>query len=487
MAGDARPSPRRLLQGLGAVAIVVFAVLALRQLESIEQGTVVGGPVFSLGFLVIVGAVAGQVAVFARLPKLTGFLLAGICVGPQGFGLLSPSDVKALSLINALALALIALQAGAELTVIMLKRTWRSVLSSSLAQSLIVIPLTAIAFYAVSGFIPFLDGMDSTSVIAVALIWGTISLTRSPAVTLAILGETKAKGPVAEHSLGVVVCLDVLVLPLFAAAMAIARVQISGQAFDLSIFTHLGFELFASICAGTTFGLVIAALLRVITRERVFMVIVVGYAVTALSTFLRYDTLLVFVVAGFIVMNLTRFGHDLVHTSEQTSAGVMIVFFATAGAKLDLNALQQLWPIALAFFAVRTIATIISCRAGHALAKDPPVVKQLAWTAFISQAGVTIGLATIIADALPGIGKSLATLVIAVVGLNELVGPVVFTWGLKKAKEIPGQSEGGDDGGDGHSGNDDDGKGAADENDANDENAANDGEAAPKPAPGDGV
>jgi Kef-type K+ transport system membrane component KefB len=115
----------------------------------------------------------------------------------------------------------------------------------------------------------------------------------------------------------------------------------------------------------------------------------------------------------------------------------MIVFFATAGAKLDLQALRELWPIALAFFVARALVTVVSCRLGHRLADDPPVVRRLGFTPFVSQAGVTIGLATIVADALPGVGKALATLAIAVVGLNELAGPVIFTWGLKKAGEIP--------------------------------------------------
>jgi len=435
MSGGSRPSIERLVAGLAALAVVVLATLLLRRAGSDDAP--VGGPLFSLGFLVIAGAVLGTVASFVGLPRLTGYLVAGLLAGPQGTGFLDGDDVKALSLINALALALIALQAGAELTLSTLQRTWKSVLSSSFAQTVLVVPMMAGLFFALAGHMPFLVGVDTVTVAAVAFVWGVLSLTRSPAVTLAILAETKAKGPLAEHALGVVVVLDVMVLPLFAAAMAIGRGQISGQEFELAIFSHLAFELFGSVCAGTTFGLVVALLLRFVTRERVLMVVVVGYGVTALSTWLRYDTLLVFVVAGFVVMNLTRFGHDLVHTSERTSAGVMIVFFATAGAKLDLQALRELWPIALAFFVARALITVVSCRLGHRFANDPPVVRRLGFTPFVSQAGVTIGLATIVADALPGVGKALATLAIAVVGLNELAGPVIFTWGLKKAGEIP--------------------------------------------------
>lgn len=422
---------------LQALAVIALVLLALWGLEGAGV-TVQRGPVFGLGFLVVTGAMAGRVASFLRLPRLTGYLIAGILAGPQSFEVLSKTDVKALSLVNALALALIALQAGAELTLPTLQRTWKSVLISSGVQSVVVIIPIALLFFLLRDHMPFLVGTETSAVAAVAVVWGVVSLSRSPAVTLAILGETRAKGPVAEHALGVVVVLDVLVLPLFAVAMALARGQIAGEAFEPGALVHLGYELFASVCAGATFGLLIALLLRLISRERALLIVVLGYGVTALSVYLRYDTLLVFVVAGFVVMNLTRFGHGLVETSQRVSAGVMIVFFATAGAKLDLQALRELWPVAVAFFVARVLVTWVSCQIGHRLAGDPPVVRKLGFTSLISQAGVTIGLATIVADSLPGIGKALATLAIAVVGINELVGPVVFTLGLKRAGEIPG-------------------------------------------------
>src|SRR5205823_1037999 len=116
-----------------------------------------------------------------------------------------------------------------------------------------------------------------------------------------------------------------------------------------------------------------------ITKERVLVVVVLAYFLTALCDFLGYDTLLVFVIAGFPVTNLTKLGHALIDTSERLSGGVMVVFFATAGAKLDLESLKQLWPFALAFFAVRAFATLVSTQIGHRIAKDPVVVKKNAW------------------------------------------------------------------------------------------------------------
>lgn len=446
MSGGPRPSGASLGAGLAALALATGAWAALRRSELVASES---NALFALGFLAVAGIVAGAVAAFAGLPRLTGYLIAGILAGPQGFGLLSSTDVKALSLVNALALALIALQAGAELTLETLKRIWRSVLFSSVAQIILVIGPMALVFFAAAPVIPFVQGYERGPLVALGVLWGVLMLTRSPTVTLAVLAETRAKGPLSEHALGVVVLLDVLVLPFFAAALAFARGQLVGASFEAHAFIGLGEEIFASACAGLTFGLVLALLLWS-TRERVLVLIVFGYALTAVSSYLAYDTLLVFVVAGFVVTNLTRLGQALIHTSERTAAAVMIVFFATAGAKLDIEALRQLWPVAVGFFAARVILTFVATRLGHVVARDPDVVKRGAWLGLVSQAGVTIGLATIVAEALPEVGRAFASLTIAVVALNELVGAVLFKLALTRAGEIPTSTAApaGNDGGD---------------------------------------
>jgi Kef-type K+ transport system membrane component KefB len=433
VSGGPRPSPVAIGQGLLALALTALVWTLLRRADIVPQH---GGALFALGLLVLAGTVAGSLAAFVGLPRLTGYLLAGIVCGPQGLALFSTGEVKALSLVNGLALALIALQAGAEITVGTLGRIWRSVLASSIAQIALVIAPMAVVFALLAPKIPFAASFQGAPLVALAVLWGVFMLTRSPTVTLAVLTETRAKGPLAEHALGVVVLLDVLVLPLFAAALAFARGEMLGATFELHSFAVLGEELFASMCAGVTFGLVLALLLK-LTRERVLVLVGFGYAVTAISTYLDYDTLLVFVVAGFVITNLTRLGEEVVHAAERLAAVVMVVFFATAGAKLDLEALRTLWPVAIAFFVARVVVTIVSTRLGHIIAKDPPVVRRGAWYAFVSQAGVTIGLATIVADALPGVGRAFASLVIAVVGLNEVAGAVMFKFALGRAKEIP--------------------------------------------------
>jgi len=430
------PAQRLLETVLGVFGVGLMVTLsALLPPETRTHGP--GQSMFALGFLLVAGLVGGQVAGVFRLPRLTGYLLAGVLFGPHGLGVLGHHEVKTLELINALALALIALQAGAEFTMEMLRAGWRSLAWASLTQLVVLIPGMAVGVWLARDALPFLDGAPWQAALGLALTWAAISVSKSPAATLAVVGETRAKGPLTSYAMGMVVVFDVVVLVVFSVALTGARVLMEpGATFSLKDVSALGEELVASVAAGTTLGLLVAAWLWLVNKERLLFVVVLAYGVTAFCRYFHYDTLLVFVIAGFIVQNLSRQGPALTHTVEEMSGAVMVVFFATAGAHLDIEVLRTGWKMALFMAGLRVALTYIACKAGHRLAKDDANVTRLGWTSLVSQAGVTIGLVTLAAEKLPnGLGTGLAAMGIAVVGINEIVGPVLFKASLSKAGE----------------------------------------------------
>src|SRR5690606_10414221 len=109
-----------------------------------------------------------------------------------------------------------------------------------------------------------------------------------------------------------------------------------------------------------------------------------------------------------------------------------VVFFATAGAHLDLPLLARLWPVALGLAAARSILTYGVHRVGCRLAEDPPTVARYGWAPLISQAGLALGLAAVVANEYPMFGSGFQSLAIAMVAINEMVGPVLFKWALDR-------------------------------------------------------
>ena len=225
---------------------------------------------------------------------------------------------------------------------------------ATFSQHFFVLILGAVAFIALRPWLPFTSGMPFMALLGAALLWGTISITRSPAATLGILAETKAKGPLMDRTLAFVMLSDIVVIVTLAIVMAIARSLLDPLGtFSLNDFTSLAHDTLGSIALGATIGLALAAYLRFLGAHLILLLVALGFGLSEALLYLRFDSLLTFMVAGFVIRNLSEQGEKLIHSIEATGSVVYVVFFATAGAHLDLPALARLWPLALAFAVIR--------------------------------------------------------------------------------------------------------------------------------------
>jgi Kef-type K+ transport system membrane component KefB len=390
----------------------------------------------AIGFLLLAGTLTGELLAPLGLPKLTGYLVAGIAAGPYALRLVDEHTVKSLSPVNTLALALIALAGGAELDMVALRRVRRGLAWATLVQSLLVLVLATGVFFAARPLIPFVQKLPAAALFGVALLWGAFAITRSPSATLGILTQTRANGPLATFTLAFVMTSDLVVVVLFAAVLALAKPLIDpSSSFSLDSFVTLGHDLFGSIALGTTLGLVIAAYLRLVNRQMLVVLLVLGFGASTILDYLHFDSLLTFMVAGFIVRNLSKQGHKFVAYIEQTGTVVYVVFFAIAGADLDVPLLRDLWPVALFFAGSRGLFTYAGSLLSGKLANDPPVLRRWGWSGLVSQAGLSLGIVVIIAREIQGIGPPLRALAIATVAINQIVGPILFKLALDRTKE----------------------------------------------------
>ena len=175
--------------------------------------------------------------------------------------------------------------------------------------------------------------------------------------------------------------------------------------------------------------------LRFVSSELLVVLMALGYGMTAGLHYLRFDPLLTFLIAGFVVQNFSRQGQKLLHAVEQTSAIVFVVFFASAGAHLDVPLLRSLWPLALGLAVIRGAATWLAHRASTRVADDPPAIRRYGSAGLMSQAGLTLGLSMVIAREFPTFGPGLRSLCIAVVAVNEVIGPILFKLALDRNGE----------------------------------------------------
>ena len=399
-------------------------------------GTTHGSATLFLGFLLLSSYLAGRAAKAIALPQITGYLVIGIIVGPHVLGILSTEMVEEFRFVNGVALALIALSAGGELRIGPLRERIRSISVITTFQVGFMFTLVAGSVFLGRGAIDFLEGEPTELVLAVALLFGLVAVAKSPATTIAIITEEKARGVLTDTVLGITVLKDVVILVLIAVFIPLAAAIVDPTSgFSLTAVWTILLGILGSLAVGAILGRLMTLYLSRIRAYRILFVLGVAFMAVYLGELLDLEFILIAMAAGFYVQNLSRQGRRLLHALEANSLPVYALFFAVAGADLDFTVLGTAWGIATAMILARVVALWVSTYLGARMVGDPPVIRRYAWMGFIAQAGVTLGIANLIRENFPVWGTSVATVIIAMIAVNQLAGPPAFRWALVKAGE----------------------------------------------------
>ncbi|MBL8601345.1 MAG: cation:proton antiporter [Myxococcales bacterium] len=426
--------------------LVTVALMASARsfLPDAEAARSSAGVALGFGFLVIAAIQAGNIFAALKLPRLTGYLLCGLLVGPDVAALLTPGMVSNLRLVNGVAVGLIALSAGSELNL----KSLRPRLKSVLMVSFIAVPAAMVGITLLvkllGGQMPFLTALTATQQWTAALTLGVVLASLSPAVTIAILSETASAGPMSETALGVVVLADILIIVAFTVVHSLGAsvFGVTAGAGHLSPAMQLAIEIGGSIAVGSLVALSLAVYYRTVKKHFALVVLAVCVVAAEVGTRLHLDALLVCLTAGLLLENaLGVGGATIAKTLAPANLPIFAVFFALAGAGLHVHDLKTLWPLALVMAAGRVASLFLGAQVGARLAATPDIVRRWLPLALVSQAGVSVGLAELLARHFPTWGPGARGLILAIVTVNEMVGPVLLRFGLTRAGEV-GKREG---------------------------------------------
>ena len=426
-----------MIRRLVVLMLLVGGAVLLEPLRAPTEGVIAPRSLFLFGILLLTADTFGALAHDLRMPRLVGYLLAGLALGPSVAGIVPAGVLEDLGMMKRLAVGLIGLLAGAELRLADLRQRRRIIASILTFQTVTGIALLLGTTLLLQRWVPFLAGLDREAVFFVTLLFAVLLTVNSPMVTLALLTETRASGPLARTTLGVVLVADVVIILLFTGAFSLAQASLGTEVGATDILLSLLRGVFGSILAGALVGGVLSLYLRFVKRELILFAVVVVFATAAAAQELQFELLLSLLVAGFLVENVAPVrAEPLVEALHQMAVPVFVIFFALAGAELHIQGFLALWPVVLTVALIRMGGIYLSVTTGSRLAQAEPPVTRYGWTGLVSQAGVALGLATIVADRLPLVGVAMQTLVIGVVAFNESVGPILFRWGLLRAGEV---------------------------------------------------
>ena len=427
---------------------------------------------------------------FARLPQVIGFCISGFMFGPYsplGAVLINKDNIEGLhNIMDSICLGVIAVSAGSELVLSECKKSFRAISSIVLSITCWSISLTFISsLLAISAFEPGGARALSTQHFIIASLVAVIAAARSPASAIAVLNEIDGKGIFCSLTMSVIIAKDVLVFVLFALIVGTFSVnpimvvkvdQVVGELADdvrastavrgnllkiidiLFVIVLPLVQVFLSCGIGYVSSKFFVKILRMKLTSlqdkvlRPLAVVVMAATVFTTTDHMNAEPMLANVVVGLMITNQQYLqGGSIVMSSSTAKADcrevfdrslkrimpyVNLIFFTMIGATVKMENISESILISLCIFLSRIIGIISGCRFGYWMGQAPHEHSKFAWMAYITQAGVALGLVKTITLKFPTVGKTVASYLITVILINMLIGPVMFKLAISKAGEM---------------------------------------------------
>jgi Kef-type K+ transport system membrane component KefB len=394
------------------------------------------------GMLIVLGFLGSRLVRRLKLPAVTGYLVMGIVLGPSVANMLTKETSGQLShVVTPLALGIIAYMIGGSLPLSTLKGLRRNIAFITLAEGTFawVFVLVLVTFVAPL-VLPSVD-LGFTDFLAMGIIIGGISLATAPAVTMAIINETKARGPLTTTLLGVIALDDGLAIIAYAFAVGIGA-SLLGAVTNVSpvtlVLTELG-HIGLSVVLGGVCAFVILGLAHFTTNRREYLALVLGVVVISAELAAQFDLfpLIANMAMGFVVVNREKPSQDLIGVVHDIQELVFVLFFALAGSHLDLGIIGSAGTLAGLIVLGRSGGKVLGAWVGATASHAPSTVRKYLGMALMPKAGVTVGLTLLVVETpeLHAISSLLVSAVLASTLINELFTPALSKLALVKAGE----------------------------------------------------
>ena len=377
-----------------------------------------------LAVALLLAAVCGEgVARLVRLPRVTGYSLAGLLMGPTLLGWFGPEDLGNVRIAVDLALALLLFELGVRLDV----RWFRAnpwVLVSSVAEATLAFVLA----YAVMRGMGYTNGLAATV--------GAIAIGTSPSVVMRVASELRAEGQVTQR-LFVLCALNV------AYSVVLSKLIVGGmhgvfRGDWLLGVLHPVYLLAGSLIVGAALALAFQLLRRAFDlSDEQGVVVLFGLLLLTLAVLdmLKLPSMLAPLIAGAII----KYGDPRPHLWPRhfgTAGGVLVIaLFMLTGMTLtpELMAAGGITAVAL------LVARLVGKLGGVVLVGPVSGLSVRQFTALgfalLPMSGVAFLLTEDIRNIYPFFGSQLAPIVLSMMAMLELLGPIAVQLSLRKAGE----------------------------------------------------
>ncbi len=393
-------------------------------------------PLWAVGIMLVVGYALGKASERIGLPEITGFIVAGILIGPYAARILSSQMTRELAVLTEVALAFLAFTVGGSLRRDVITRVGKAVFMISAGHLIVTGAFVGVALLAV-GIHP-----------AVAVLMGVIAGASSPGTTVALVQRERASGPFVEHLFGVIAVVNALVIILFGIVFQFAPIMFGVGTGD-SLLVLLGMavsDVFLAVLIGIVGGFAMHLATRHSGQAAARTIILATgllFIGTASGITLGFSPLLLNMAAGATFVNLSARSDSVFRTLEPLTPPIYALFFVLAGTKFQLEAFIA-GPLLLSgavYILSRLFGAYWGVRIGARIGRvSAGIGRNVGWC-LVPQAGVALGLVLLIEGGavlgqLPPVAAATllqaVNIVLMAIFVKEIVGPVIASAGLRR-------------------------------------------------------
>ena len=415
-----------------------------------EMATLLG-----LSIALMAGLFMSRVVKPLKLPAVTGYLIAGILIGPYclgrlgitGVGFTSVDEVTSLSILNDVALGFIAFAIGDEFRLEQLKHTGKQATIIGIFQAVVT---TLVVDGALIG-LHFILGEERLP-LSSAIILGAIASATAPAATLMVVRQYKAKGRLTNLLLPIVALDDAVGLIIFAVSFGVAKALVHGEFSLVSILVDPLAEIVFSLVLGAILGWFLSFSEKFFhsRSKRQAIVITAIFLAVALSKLkfnigpvhVGFSPLLVCMMLGTIFCNVCDFSANLMEKTDRWTTPLFILFFVLSGAELEFSVFSDLSIIGIGviYIIARSLGKYFGAGISAKVSKCEPHIQKYLGITLLPQAGVALGM-SITAMSIGESGIIIRNIVLFGVLIYELFGPTLTKIALTKAGDISPKPE----------------------------------------------
>lgn len=385
---------------------------------------------FYVALMIAAGLIFGRLVKYIKLPNVTGYLLAGLLLGPYILNIFTTEVVNEMEIIPNVALGFIAFSVGSEFKLSYIKRVGMTPIIIAIFEALladIIVVSVLLAF-----------GQP----LALSLVLGAIASATAPAATIMVIRQYNAKGPVTETLLTVVALDDAVAIMLFGISTAVATQILGTQSAETaSMLTSIlkpVYEIVGSLIVGALFGLVFILPLRSFKKHsnRLSITICGVFFAVSIAELLDLSPLLLCMAMSAVFVNVSPQADDIMKVTNRFTPPILTLFFVLSGAQLDITMLPKIGLVGIVYIICRVIGKYSGAWLGAKIGKAPPVVQKYLGPTLIPQAGVEIGLSLIATTVVPQYADVIRAVVLCAALIYVMIGPAVTKLTLTKAGEI---------------------------------------------------